>query len=206
MNDVRERLFAIVLAAGGSSRLGRPKQLIRVAGEPLVRRALLGASGVCGQQVVAVLGCEWRRVLAVAGDAVPFFQVNEAWMEGLAGSLRLGVGRLPEDCSAALVMLADQPLVDAADLKRLVDAWAHAPERIAASRYDETDHSTIGVPAIFPRAVFPELLLLEGDRGAKALLSRHRRKLTIVSCPHAAVDIDTPGDLARLGVSGDAPD
>lgn len=195
MTDAGGNLFALVLAAGGSRRFGRPKQLLTIDGETLIRRALRRAASVSGPRVLAVLGCEWRRVLAAAGEATEFFLINEAWRQGLGSSLAVGTRGVPEDCDAVLVLLADQPLVDTGDLSRLASAWREAPDRIAACRYGDT----IGVPAIFPRAVFPELRSLEGDRGAKPLLRSHRRDLTLVDCEHARLDIDTPEDAARLG-------
>jgi molybdenum cofactor cytidylyltransferase len=194
MSEPPDGLFALVLAAGGSRRLGSPKQLLTIGGETLIRRTLRRASAVCGGRTIVVLGCEWRAVLRGAADAVGFFTLNDAWQSGLAYSLGLGVRAVPDDCPAVLVMLADQPLVDRHDLDRLTGAWRRSPSRIAASRYDET----LGPPAIFPRAFFPELLQLSGDRGARPVLERHRGALTIVDCEHAALDVDTPDDVAAL--------
>ncbi len=189
-----EDLFAIVLAAGGSSRLGHPKQLVEFGGRPLIARALAAARGVCGGRVIAVLGSEWRRVLAAAGEEVAFFAVNEDWRSGLASSLRLGLRALPGDCPAVLVLLCDQPLVSDEDLSSLFGAWRRSPSRIVASRYADT----LGVPAIFPAAYFGELAGLRGDRGARGLIRRHRNDVLAVDCDDAALDIDGMADLERL--------
>jgi molybdenum cofactor cytidylyltransferase len=199
-------LFALVPAAGGSRRLGAPKQLLTRDGETLIRRTLRLAAGACGPRTLLVLGAEYPRVLAAAGEAVRYFVVNERWREGLAGSLTLGLACLPDDCDGVLVLLADQPLVDEHDLARLTAAWRSRPEAIAASRYggrveSGDDGEVLGVPAIFPRRLFPELLALSGDRGARPVIERHRHAVVAVDCAHAAVDIDTPADAAALARS-----
>lgn len=215
-------LFALILAAGGSRRLGAPKQLLAHCSETLVRRALRLAAGPCGGRTLLVLGAERARVLEAGGAAVRYFVVNERWQEGLAGSLTLGLACLPDACDGVLVLLADQPLVDEADLERLTAAWRSRPGAITASRYgarssepqddgqhdgqhggeDDGEGEVLGVPAIFPRRLFPELRALTGDRGARQVIERHRRRhphdVIAVDCEHAAVDIDTPADAAAL--------
>ena len=202
MSAPSDDLFALVLAAGGSRRLGTPKQLLTIDGESLFRRAVRCATATCGERTIAVLGCEWQRVLRSAAGSIGFFAINEEWRSGLASSIRLGVRAVPEGCPAVLVLLADQPLVDEQDLARLVAAWRGAPQHMAASRYDDA----LGVPAIFPRSYFPGLLDLAGDRGARSLLQRHRNELTIIDCAHAALDIDTPEDAAAVGARPSAED
>jgi len=207
-------LFALILAAGGSRRLGAPKQLLTHGGETLIRRTLRLAAEACGPRTLLVLGAEQARILAAAGDAVRYFVVNDRWQEGLASSLTLGLTCLPDDGDGVLVLLADQPLIDADDLARLKAAWRSRPGSIAASRYrarpaaldglqavGRTDarDEVLGVPAIFPRRLFTELLALTGDRGARAVIERHREAVVAVDCEHAALDVDTPADVAALG-------
>ena len=206
-------LFALILAAGGSRRLGAPKQLLRHGGETLVQRALRLAAAACGPRHLLVVGAEHARVLEAAGDAVRYFVVNDQWHQGLANSLTLGLACLPADCDGVLVLLTDQPLVDGRDLARLQAAWRSRPETIAASRYGGREAEThagrgndgdadqgrvLGVPAIFPRRLFPELGTLTGDRGARPVIERHRDEVVAVDCEHAALDVDTPADAAAL--------
>jgi molybdenum cofactor cytidylyltransferase len=188
---------AVLLAAGASRRLGAPKQLAEISGETLVRRAARAALEAGCAPVVVVLGAE--------GDAVedalrglPLERVrNEAWREGMASSLRAGLAALeaaaPEG-HGALLLLVDQPAVDAALLRRLLARFAEGGgARIAACAYGGGH----GAPAIFPRSLFPALAALRGDRGAKALLAARRAELLAVDFPAGELDVDTAEDLER---------
>lgn len=197
------RLFALILAAGGSSRLGRPKQLLEIGGETLIRRVLGLARAACQERVLLIIGHEWARVLEAAGGDVGFFAVNEDWASGLSGSLSLGIRGLPSDCDGVLVLLSDQPLVDRDDINTLADAWRAEPGRLVASRYA----GTLGVPAIFPASYFGELTASQGDQGARAVIRRHWEDVIPIDCEHAALDIDDAGDLEDLrAVPGGQPD
>lgn len=120
--------------------------------------------------------------------------VNRQWEEGLAASIRCGIAALPPACDAVLLLLADQVGVTGDDLKRLLSAWKGQDGVLAASLYS----GTIGVPAIFPRWCFPELMALRGDHGARNLLLRHADRLVRVPMPNAALDLDTPEQLEAL--------
>jgi molybdenum cofactor cytidylyltransferase len=185
----------VVLAAGASTRLGHPKQLATHEGEPLLRRAALAAVQAGARPVVVVLGAHAPQVApALDGLDDVTVVVNAEWPTGLASSLGAGLRALGSaSCDAALVTLADQPLVDAADLRRLLAAFG-APARVVAAEYD----GTLGVPAIFGREHFAELLALTGDAGAGGWLRRHAGAVTAVPVPNASFDVDTAADLARL--------
>ena len=195
-NRSSPRIGAVVLAAGGSTRLGFPKQLIMHDGEPLVRRTAKAVTEVGADPVVVVLGAN-ADVIAPALDGLPStvtVVVNEDWSEGLASSLRIGLATVLEgsSCDAVLVTLADQPLVDSAALTRLVGAF-RGERRIVASAYD----GIIGVPALFAREHVEDLMNLTGDAGAGSWL-RNRTDVTRVELGAAAVDVDTVNDLQRL--------
>lgn len=190
------RIGAVVLAAGGSARLGFPKQLIVHDGEPLVRRTAKAVVevGVC--PVVVVLGANADMITSALIDLPSVtIVVNEDWSHGLASSLRVGVAAVLEDpeWDAVLVTLADQPLVDSRALQRLVEAF-DGERRIVASAYD----GIIGVPAVFGREHAEDLMNLTGDAGAGSWLRNRANDVTCVPLSAAAIDIDTAGHLARL--------
>lgn len=186
----------MVLAAGASSRLGHPKQLVLHEGEPLVRRAAAAARDAGADPVVVVLGAHAAHVApALLGLAAVRTVVNEAWATGMASSLAAGLRAVTADeaCDGVLVTLADQPLVDATALRGLLAAFG-AEHRVVASAYD----GTIGVPAVFGREHVAELLALGGDAGAGAWLRRRRHAVATVPLAAASLDVDTPDDEARL--------
>jgi molybdenum cofactor cytidylyltransferase len=187
-------LFSIVLAAGASTRFGTPKQLVRVAGRPLMHAAVTRAAEVTGHALIVVLGASAAELAPLLKHSPGTIVINQEWREGLASSIRAGVARLPGTCAGALVMLADQPAVTVEDLKRLAGTWRRQPAHIAAALYD----GTTGLPAIFPRSTFQELAQLRGDVGTRAILRRNSDRVARVPMPGAAVDIDTPEDLLAI--------
>jgi molybdenum cofactor cytidylyltransferase len=182
---------AIILAAGGSARLGKPKQLISFRGRSLLRRAAETACASRAGEVIAVLGYEaaaMRRELH--GLRVRVLE-NPLWGEGIASSVRRAVSALDPACDGALLVVCDQPGLTAAHLDALIEGCRRAPGRAGASAYG----GSVGVPALFPRAFFAELLLLEGDRGAQRVLLAHREDLVALPWPDGEIDVDTPEDL-----------
>jgi len=193
-DDTGEGLHAVVLAAGASTRFGSPKQLVRVAGRPLLHSAIAHAADVAGSAVSVVLGAHAAELTPLLTHSQALIVINRDWREGIASSIRAGVSRLPPSCNAVLLMLADQAAVTAEDLKRLVSAWRRQPDYIVAARYG----MTTGVPAVFPRSVFSDLGALRGDTGARALLQRNPDRVVRVPMASAAIDIDTPEDLLKI--------
>ena len=193
-DDTGEGLHAVVLAAGASTRFGSPKQLVRVAGRPLLHSAIAHAADVAGSAVSVVLGAHAAELTPLLTHSQALIVINRDWREGIASSIRTGVLRLPPSCNAVLLMLADQAAVTVEDLKRLVSAWRRQPDYIVAARYG----MTTGVPAVFPRSVFSDLAALRGDTGARALLQRNPDRVVRVPMASAAIDIDTPEDLLKI--------
>lgn len=187
-------LHTIVLAAGASTRFGSPKQLARFQGQTLLQRVLANANEITATTITVVLGAHAADIVGVLPPGRATVLVNREWQEGIASSLRAAVRALPGACNAVLVLLADQPLVSATALNRLVSTWRRYPRRIVASQYE----GIAGVPAIFPRWCFSELCALRGDQGARALIMRHTDHVTGIALPEAAVDIDQPEDLLSL--------
>lgn len=182
---------AVLLAAGASARLGRPKQLLEVDGEPLLRRAARALLASAPLELVVVLGHEASRIGAVL-DGLPLRRVvANDHAEGMAAALRAGIAALDPRCEGALVALTDQPALAGAHLVALREAWRKAPARAVASRYA----GLAGVPAMLPRAWFDDLLALQGDTGARALLRARGDEVVLLDAPALGLDIDEPGQL-----------
>ena len=186
---------AVILAAGGSSRLGSPKQLLDFRGRSLLRHAAETALAAGCRPVVVVLGSGAERLRPeLAGLAVHAVE-NPEWSEGMGTSIRRGLetlGSLAPGLDGALLMLCDQPLIGPAALRALAEAGR--PDGIAAAAY----HGIVGVPAVFGRTFFDELRALAADAGAKPLLRRHAGIVVEVALPEAATDIDTRAQYERL--------
>lgn len=189
-------LYAVVLAAGGSTRFGSPKQLVRLGGRPLLHTAVTRASEVTGNALIVVLGAHAAEFAPLLKHSPGTVVVNHEWREGLGSSIRAGIARLPPTCNGVMLVLADQAAVTAEDLKRLAGSWRKQPLYIAAALYS----GTIGAPVIFPRSALRELAELRGDVGARVLLRRNTDRVVRVPMPSATVDVDTPEDLLALEV------
>ncbi len=190
--------IAIVLAAGASSRLGRPKQLLEIDGETLLVRAVRAAMATQPGQVVVALGAEidgCRR--ALAGIPVRVLEI-ESWALGMGSTLAASVAAIEDRCCGMLVLGVDQPALDAAYLQRLTKCWAKTPGLAVATAYA----GIVGVPAIFPAHWREQLMALSGDRGARQLLRAAGANLLTVDAPQLALDIDTADDWQRFTESG----
>lgn len=182
-----------ILAAGASRRLGQPKQLVAIDGQPLVARTARIAAALGCDGVAVVLGCEAERVGAALRDIACEPLQNPAWEEGMASSIRVAARWAELRGFAALMLLVcDHVRLDRAHLLQLWAAWSANPSQPVASSYGETR----GIPAVFPRADYGALSLLQGDRGAAALL--RAREVTQVAWPDGVYDLDTPEDLAGV--------
>jgi xanthine dehydrogenase accessory factor len=183
---------AAILAAGSSSRLGRPKQLLPYAGATLVETIVARVRATSCTRMAVVLGADReeiaRRLARVRVDIVD----NDAWQEGMAGSLRVAVAwARAAGCTGLLIAVVDQPRLSTAHLERLLAAL-RATGDAAASRYS----GKLGVPAAFGARWFGELERLQGDRGASGLLERSR--VTAIDWADGSIDIDEPADLPHL--------
>jgi molybdenum cofactor cytidylyltransferase len=188
---------AVVLAAGLSSRMGTPKQLLKFQGQTLLRRAALAALGAGCRPVVVVTGAHAGRTREELRGLDVLEVSNALWESGMASSVRAGVDALLEadaDASAVVLTLCDQPHVTSEIIAALVVAHQATGSLVVASEYGEG----FGVPALFGRALFPELMRLEGREGAKRVIKRHAREARFVPFPGGETDVDTPDDFARL--------
>jgi molybdenum cofactor cytidylyltransferase len=178
---------AVILAAGASVRLGRPKQLLELNGEAMVRRSARLCVEAGFDPVVVVVGSSAAKVSSALDGLAVMCLTNAAWSEGMASSIRVGIGSLPEQSSGVLLLPCDQPALSLGLMQEFRRMHQTAPDSILASEYG----GGAGVPALFPRKLFEELESLSGDRGAKALLGDSRRILF----PGGEIDFDTPEEV-----------
>jgi molybdenum cofactor cytidylyltransferase len=193
----------IVLAAGASSRMGVPKQLLMFEGETLLRRSVRAALETRARAVVVVLGSDADAMREESNVPGALTVVNQSWPAGMSSSLRCGLRRAlaaaePDGIEAVIVMLCDQPFVTSKVIRRLVDAYRKGGALLVASAYEAGGEQTLGVPALFSRALFPELMALDGAEGARRIIARHCAEALSVGVPEAAFDVDTPADYRAL--------
>lgn len=188
------KIGLILLAAGASTRMGSAKQLLLFGGKPLVRHAAEAAlASGCGP-VFVVLGAAADAIRPVLQDLPLEVLENRDWSEGMGASVRAGVqAAVCHDLDALLLALADQPHLTGAAYHRLVEAFQATGKPIIASAYA----GTVGVPALFSRALFPELLALTGERGCKAVIAAQLERVLAIPCPEAVLDLDTPAEYRR---------
>jgi CTP:molybdopterin cytidylyltransferase MocA len=187
------RLLLAILAAGGSRRLGRPKQLVSIDGVPLVRRQCSVALSANLGPVAVIVGSHGDDVAAAVADLPIAICWNREWQEGLAASLRRAVTAARADRAAALLVLAcDQYRITGNDLRHLHDVWRGGRGVACVSRAGEH----VGPPAVLPLECYDQLLSLRGDIGARPVLFDPRRTPPLeIENPRANVDLDCPRDL-----------
>jgi len=194
----------VVLAAGGSTRLGRPKQLLPYRGTTLLAHAAGTALAARIGPVLVVLGADADQMPGALAGLDVHTVVNAAWRSGMAASVCTGLAAVEQRWPGTLaVVLAtcDQPLIQPKTLRALA-VHVTGGATIAACGYG----GAVGVPAAFARTRFGELLALRGEEGARRILLTHATEIAVVDCPEAAVDVDTEADargLDRFGVRND---
>lgn len=194
MDELVSGLHVAILAAGAGTRFGGVKQLVRLRGEPVLHELAASASFVAGQSLTVVLGAHAREIAPALRQRAISVAVNRGWEEGIASSVRTAVHSAPPGSAAVLLMLADQVAVTADDLKRLHASWRRHPVLIAAALYQGAP----GLPAIFPRWSFSDLLELRGERDPRTVLRRNIDRVVRVPMSNAGIDLDTPEDLLQM--------
>jgi molybdenum cofactor cytidylyltransferase len=194
MDEQASGLHAAILAAGPGTRFEGIKPLVRLHGEPVLHELAANVAFVAGQSVTVVLGAHAREIAPALRQSAISIALNRGWEEGIASSIRTAVHSAPPGSSALLLMLADQVAVTADDLRRLHASWRRHPILIAAALYEGAP----GLPAIFPRWAFTDLLSLRGERDPRAVLRRNIDRVVRVPMSNAGLDLDTPEDLLLL--------
>lgn len=177
--------------------MGSPKQLLTLEGQPLLVRTVEAVLASPVWPVVVVLGAQAEMIRPTLAPYPVLVAENPAWPEGMASSLRVGIGTLQQfsrRLEAAVVLLCDQPALTAGTIERLLQAQADSGRTMVAARYA----GRLGAPALFRREHFAALAALTGETGARDLLKADPDRVTAVDLPELAVDLDTPQDLAAL--------
>ncbi|MBO9204891.1 MULTISPECIES: nucleotidyltransferase family protein [Niastella] len=186
----------IILAAGASTRLGRPKQLLPWQGVTLLQHAVQTALTVAVQPVV-VTGANGDHLAAALDPGQVKLVFNQNWQQGIASSIRCGLktllNRTPEP-DQVIFMVCDQPFVTAGLLLDLINEQQKSRKPIVASAYA----GTLGIPALFDKSLFSQLLDLQGDTGAKRLIQQYGDEVASVAFPEGMIDIDTEGEYKEL--------
>jgi len=190
---------SILLAAGASTRLGQPKQLIRIHGESMLHRtARIAAEAACSP-VIVVLGFEADRMQQELTDLAAKPIINPDWQTGMGSSLRCGVLELLQEepvPERVLLLLCDQPHLSLGVLQLLLEKSSETGSLITASTYEDRQ----GVPAIFRQPLYAALQNIEGDKGARQIIQQHRDQTISIDFPEGAIDIDTIDDLKAISL------
>jgi molybdenum cofactor cytidylyltransferase len=186
----------VILAAGASTRLGRPKQLLPWQGKTLLQHAVETALTITTQPVV-VTGCNADQLVAGVDQTQVHIVFNPAWQQGIASSIRCGLQALLDRTPApdqVIFMVCDQPFVTPGLLLDLINERQKSHKSIIASSYA----GTLGIPALFDKTHFPQLLDLQGDTGAKKVIQRFPEEVAFVEFREGAFDIDTEQEYKKL--------
>lgn len=192
----------IILAAGASTRLGTPKQLLQYQGRSLLRHTAEVAIASGCRPIVVVLGAQVERLAGEVQQLPVYVVENKRWADGMSSSIQTGLTVLQSlhpSVEAVVILLCDQPHVSASLVQQLIEVYQRTGNSIVASEYADT----VGVPALFSHVMFPVLMTLQADRGARYAIQTREQAIARVPFPLGAIDIDTPSDyeqfLHRLG-------
>ena len=189
------RVVGVILAAGTSSRLGQPKQLLTIDGEPIVKRVARAALAAQLAHVIVVVGHAADQIGPWLDDLDIGIALNPDFEAGQASSLRRGIRAIPADADAVLFLLGDQPTLETAAIDSVINAYRQGGCPIVQARYRDRP----GHPVLFDRGLFPELMAVAGDLGARDVIRDHAAGVRFVDIDtDAPPDIDTDADYRQL--------
>lgn len=187
------KIAILILAAGSSSRMKRPKQLLEVKDKTLLSLVIENALQSKATTTYCVLGAHAQRIKKSISPYKVQTVINANHKKGLSSSIAKGILHLqPFNYDAVLILLGDQPFIETKFIDTLIDSYVQQPNHISAASYP----NKIGVPAIFPKQYFENLLKLKGDKGAQELLNSDIKSITLIT--NTLADIDTPDDYEKL--------
>ncbi|WP_159473130.1 NTP transferase domain-containing protein [Dyadobacter sp. 3J3] len=186
----------VILAAGKSARLGQPKQLLPFKGKSLISHCVEIAREVV-ENVIVVTGAERKRIESELKNSSVEIAHNSEWEEGMASSIRTGLTYVTvknPGINEVIFMVCDQPFVTSDLLRKLIREKEISTRSIVASYYSEI----AGTPVIFDKSIFPELMELTGDVGARKIIIKSKDRMSTVDFPLGNVDMDTADDYKKL--------
>ena len=187
----------LILAAGSSSRLGEPKQLLLYDSKPLLQHAIDIALETEKGPVLTILGANAVVIKQQVSLADVHITINDNWQEGMGSTISFGVHRLcglyPQ-LTAIVIIVCDQPLITSPLLNELIQTYQQKQKRIVACAYG----NTLGTPVLFDRRFFTDLMQLKGHEGAKRIIYQNQAEVTAIDFPGGNIDIDTAADYERL--------
>jgi molybdenum cofactor cytidylyltransferase len=194
ISAVIEKIAGIILAAGGSTRFGEPKQLLLWKGEPLIRHVVIAAVNAGLSPVLVVVGSSGQEIEKVISDLPVRIVKNDVWMTGVSSSIRVGVSALPHDIGGVIFLQSDQPQVSQMLIKKIVESHQGTLAPITAPQID----GKRGNPVLFDINTFADLQSINGDMGGRALFSHYPIQWVIWHDPNQLLDIDTPADYLKF--------
>lgn len=196
-NKFRNKTGIIILAAGSSSRLGSPKQLLKYKESTLLKNTISQASKVSNAFIIVVTGSEAEIIEKEFNKEEILFSFNPDWQNGISSSIIKGIEELLHlnpDCEQCILAVCDQPFVTSSVFENLIRESNKNQKGMAASAYSET----LGTPVLFHKKYFQELLKLKGQEGAKKLIKKHLDDVISVPFEKGNIDIDTEEDYSQL--------
>jgi molybdenum cofactor cytidylyltransferase len=187
----------VIVAAGESKRLGIPKQLLPYQGDTLLNRLIAILKQATDFPVFLIVGASAEKIISAISDTTISITLNENWREGMASSIRLGIQVAQKNIpnlAGILLVVCDQPFIAIPNIKALIKLQQNTDLPIAASYYA----NTLGTPALFHKTVFPDLLQLSGDVGAKNIIQQRGKEVAKLHFEEGLVDIDTTEDYQQL--------
>jgi len=196
LSDERLRFPILILAAGSSSRMGRSKQLLEIKGQPLLLQTVRVALECDTGEVIVVLGSGEQIHLDIIKTLPVRTVINHYWKSGIGSSIKTGLHHIVREVPEAkgvVILVCDQPELTASHILTLVETFSQTGKSIVASAYD----NTAGVPALFSRSFFSNLLIIGDDHGAKKLIEQFPDQVVTVEFAGGAIDLDTLEDYNK---------
>ena|SRR5687768_9354611 len=187
----------LILAAGSSSRLGKPKQLLVYNNKPLLQHAIDIALELDKGPLLTVLGANANAIQEQVSLPRRQIIINENWKEGMGSTIAFGVQRLCDQypqLTAIVIIVCDQPLITSSLLEKLIQTHGEREKRIVSCAYG----GTLGTPVLFDRHYFKDLMRLNGHEGAKKIILQHQADVASIDFPDGNMDVDTAADYERL--------